>query len=169
MVLPDGRLLNHVMVGQGMAWWYRRYAPNDLELAGLETEAKAAKRGLWGQPNPVPPWDWRRGVGVPPTAGVIGNRRSHIYHTPNCPSVARMSEKNRVGFGSEAEATKAGYRKAGDCGRGNRGAGGAVHAGHVRVSREARRRTVLPYYINRNPLHHASKIPENLDPTRFDP
>ena len=26
-----------------------------------EKESKAAKRGLWADPNPIPPWEWRRG------------------------------------------------------------------------------------------------------------
>jgi endonuclease YncB( thermonuclease family) len=55
VILPDGRSLNREMVRQGMAWRYRKYAPADTELARLESEAKAARRGLWSQPNPVPP------------------------------------------------------------------------------------------------------------------
>ena len=115
VILPDGRSLNREMVGRGMAWWYREYAPADRELAELEAEAKAAKRGLWSQPGAVPPWDWRSGKGVPVTAGVVGNRRSHLYHAPNCRGAAAMSEKNRVAFKTAAEAEAAGYRKAGDC------------------------------------------------------
>ncbi|WP_201750187.1 thermonuclease family protein [Tautonia marina] len=109
--LPDGRSMNHELVRAGMAHWYRQYAPADRELATLEAEAKAAKRGLWA----VPPWEWRSGKGVPVTAGVLGNRRSFVYHTPNCRGAASMSEKNRVPFKTAAEAESAGYRKAGDC------------------------------------------------------
>ena len=98
-----------------MAWWYRKYAPKDAELERLETEAKQAKRGLWSQPNPVPPWSWRKGEGVPKTEVVIGNRRSHVYHKPTCRSAAAMSERNRVRFDSAALAEAAGYRRAGDC------------------------------------------------------
>ena len=29
-------------------------------VSPLETEAKAAKRGLWPDPDPVPPWKWRQ-------------------------------------------------------------------------------------------------------------
>jgi endonuclease YncB( thermonuclease family) len=47
VILPDGRSLNREMVRQGMAWWYRHYAPDDAELAKLEKEASAAKIGLW--------------------------------------------------------------------------------------------------------------------------
>lgn len=115
VILPDGRSLNREMVQGGMAWWYSRYAPADHDLASLEAEAKAAKRGLWAQPGAVPPWEWRSGKGVPVTAGVVGNRRSFVYHAPNCRGAASMSEKNRVPFRTAAEAEAAGYRKAGYC------------------------------------------------------
>ena len=29
-------------------------------LEALETEAKAAKRGLWADKKTIPPWEWRR-------------------------------------------------------------------------------------------------------------
>ena len=52
-------------ITMGRAWWYRRYAneqsPEDrsrYEFA--EQQAKAKKVGLWRDPNPVPPWEWRR-------------------------------------------------------------------------------------------------------------
>jgi micrococcal nuclease len=94
VILPDGRSMNREMVRQGMAWRYRQYAPANKELAGLEAVAKAARRGLWSQPNPVPvpPWGWRKGEGAPQTAGVIGNRRSQVYHKPSCRGAAVMSE-----------------------------------------------------------------------------
>ncbi len=60
VVLPDGGSLNEGLVKAGLAWWYRRYAPEDGTLAQLEANAKAAKRGLWAEPNPVPPWEWRK-------------------------------------------------------------------------------------------------------------
>ena len=60
--LPDGRSLNREMVRAGLAWWYRRYS-HDPELARLEAEARAARRGLWADPHPVPPWEWRRARG----------------------------------------------------------------------------------------------------------
>jgi micrococcal nuclease len=59
VILPDGRNLNQELVRTGFAWWLRRYAPNDSTLAELEAEARAAKRGLWADPKPVPPWEWR--------------------------------------------------------------------------------------------------------------
>ena len=39
---------------------FRRYAPNDADLARLEKKARTAKVGLWSMPNPVAPWEFRR-------------------------------------------------------------------------------------------------------------
>jgi endonuclease YncB( thermonuclease family) len=115
VILPDGRSLNREMVRGGMAWWHRTYAPADRELASLEAEAKATKRGLWAQPGAIPPWEWRSSKGDPVTAEVVGNRRSMIYHALNCRGATAISEKNRVAFKTAAEAEAAGYRKARDC------------------------------------------------------
>ena len=52
--------LSPELVRNGLAWWYRKYAPKDKQLAKLESEAREAKRGLWGDPKPVPPWEWRQ-------------------------------------------------------------------------------------------------------------
>jgi len=47
------------MVREGLAWWYRRYAPKDTTLERLEADAKQEGRGLWSEHDPVPPWEWR--------------------------------------------------------------------------------------------------------------
>ena len=61
VVLEDGRVLNRELVREGLAWWYRQYAPRDAELSRLEDEARAAKKGLWSDAQePVPPWSFRR-------------------------------------------------------------------------------------------------------------
>ena len=57
--LPDGRNLSRELVRAGLAWWYRPYARGDRELERLEREARAARRGLWADAHPVPPWEWR--------------------------------------------------------------------------------------------------------------
>ncbi|WP_070697969.1 thermonuclease family protein [Xanthomonas campestris] len=51
--------VNAEMVRQGMAWVYRQYA-TDRSLFALEDEARAGRRGLWADPSPVPPWQFRR-------------------------------------------------------------------------------------------------------------
>lgn len=50
---------NAEQVRRGMAWVYRKYA-RDPALYGIEEEASAARRGLWSDPEPVPPWEWRK-------------------------------------------------------------------------------------------------------------
>jgi Micrococcal nuclease (thermonuclease) homologs len=65
-----GRVVGRVVVGKtdanlaqvaaGMAWWYRAYAKKDTALRDAESAAREARRGLWSDPNPVPPWDWRK-------------------------------------------------------------------------------------------------------------
>jgi endonuclease YncB( thermonuclease family) len=51
--------VNAEMVRQGYAWVYRKYS-DDPALLALEAEARAAKKGLWADSDPVPPWEWRR-------------------------------------------------------------------------------------------------------------
>ncbi len=52
-------LHNHALIND--SWWYRKYAPGDTVLDGLETEAQARRIGLWADPQPVPPWEcWKR-------------------------------------------------------------------------------------------------------------
>ena len=36
------------------------HAPGNGELETLEVEAREANRGLWVDPAPVPPWEWRK-------------------------------------------------------------------------------------------------------------
>ncbi len=59
-VFADGVNVNHALVRNGMAWWYRKYAPNDKTLGNLEWKARRDRRGLWSHKNPMPAWDWRR-------------------------------------------------------------------------------------------------------------
>jgi len=56
----DGQDVNRQMVRDGLAWHYTRYS-DDAGLAAAEREARAAGRGLWRDPQPVPPWEWRAG------------------------------------------------------------------------------------------------------------
>jgi micrococcal nuclease len=115
VTLPNGRSLGRELVERGMAWRYEAFAPNDVILLRAQVCAKKVKLGLWADENPVPPWDWRKGRGVPVTAEVVGNRRSHVYHLPHCHGVASMKAENRVGFKTAAEAEEQGFRRAGDC------------------------------------------------------
>ena len=57
---PMGMNLNQELVKQGWCWWDRKYAPGDTVLEGLEKEAREARKGLGNDPQPVPPWVWRK-------------------------------------------------------------------------------------------------------------
>jgi endonuclease YncB( thermonuclease family) len=60
VLLPDGANVNHILVKDGWCWWYRKYAPGDTVLEGLEKEAREGRKGLWADPQPVAPWEWRK-------------------------------------------------------------------------------------------------------------
>lgn len=49
---------NAEQVRQGMAWVYDKYV-KDKSLYAIQDDARARKVGLWADPNPVPPWEWR--------------------------------------------------------------------------------------------------------------
>jgi endonuclease YncB( thermonuclease family) len=57
--------VNLAQVEAGMAWHYRQFEqqqqPADrLAYAAAEMQAREQRIGLWRDPNPVPPWEWRR-------------------------------------------------------------------------------------------------------------
>lgn len=61
----DGNDLGLALIRAGLAWHYTDYirdqAPWDAaRYARAETEARLARRGLWSQSKPTPPWAWRR-------------------------------------------------------------------------------------------------------------
>jgi endonuclease YncB( thermonuclease family) len=57
-LVVEGRDVNRQMVTDGLAWHFTRYS-DDQRLAAAEREARAERRGLWRDPAPVAPWDWR--------------------------------------------------------------------------------------------------------------
>ncbi len=129
-------MLNRELVRVGLAWWYKRYAPNDKILSALEAEARKAKRGLWADPNPVAPWDFRRGgstarsggarttasrpssitfkrapsVTLPRTAGVYITNTGTKYHNAGC----RHLRRSQIGI-SLKDAEAQGYTPCKHC------------------------------------------------------
>ena len=59
-VLLGGRYINREMAEEGMAWYYRDYAVGEYDLDEAESNARRSRRGLWKDPAPQPPWEWRR-------------------------------------------------------------------------------------------------------------
>jgi endonuclease YncB( thermonuclease family) len=143
-----GRILGKVLVGgrdaclaqvqTGMAWHYKYYqdeqSPEDRRLyARAEQEARVARRGLWADPDPVPPWDFRRGGRQPsrqpspqaatkpptnptpdttqgnPEARVWVNTNSGVYH---CPGTRWYGRTKQGLFMTQREARATGNRPA---------------------------------------------------------
>lgn len=59
-VTCGGTDANAEQVRRGYAWIYTRFAPRNSPLYAVEHEARSARRGLWTDPSPVAPWEWRR-------------------------------------------------------------------------------------------------------------
>lgn len=63
-VLVDGVDANLVQVQRGFAWHYKAYereqsATDRRVYADAENEARVARRGLWADVEPMPPWEFR--------------------------------------------------------------------------------------------------------------
>ena len=64
-VLLDGQDICHQQIKAGLAWHYKKYQ-NQQPLAdrdaysASETAAKNEKLGLWSDPRPMAPWDFRK-------------------------------------------------------------------------------------------------------------
>lgn len=58
-VYCTGVYANAEQIRVGMAWAYRKYL-HDQSLLSLENEARTAKRGLWIDIDPTPPWEFRK-------------------------------------------------------------------------------------------------------------
>ena len=61
-VYVEGTNANLEMVRSGLAWHYAKFSPDAIDFSRAEKEAREQKIGLWSQPNPTPPWDWRKGI-----------------------------------------------------------------------------------------------------------
>jgi endonuclease YncB( thermonuclease family) len=62
LVSVDKQLLNKELVKAGLAWVYDRYCSEPIceSWGNFQLRAKIDKRGLWADPNPIPPWEFRR-------------------------------------------------------------------------------------------------------------
>jgi len=60
VTLADGRVVNREVLAAGFGWFCETDAPSDPELIRLSAKAIVAKVGLWSEPTPLAPWDFRR-------------------------------------------------------------------------------------------------------------
>jgi len=55
--------INLEIVKEGYAWVYRKYAPKPSSRADqyftAEKTARSSSTGLWHDPHPIAPWEWR--------------------------------------------------------------------------------------------------------------
>ncbi len=59
LVMYNEKCLNQVLVSNGLAWHFKKYS-KDMAYNELEIKARDSKIGLWQDPNPIAPWDWRK-------------------------------------------------------------------------------------------------------------
>jgi micrococcal nuclease len=62
LVAVDKSLLNEKLVKAGLAWVYSRYCSEVIceTWKNYQLKAKIGKRGLWSDPNPISPWEFRK-------------------------------------------------------------------------------------------------------------
>jgi endonuclease YncB( thermonuclease family) len=62
MTYADKTLLNEELVKAGLAWVYWKYCHHPIceSLKNFQIGARMDKRGLWVEPNRIPPWEFRR-------------------------------------------------------------------------------------------------------------
>jgi endonuclease YncB( thermonuclease family) len=58
VILQDGRNVAQELVREGLAWSRGGTAAGE-SFDDDEQLARAARTGLWADPNPVPPWKWK--------------------------------------------------------------------------------------------------------------
>ena len=59
VVFLDGKEINLVMVQSGYAWHYSYYDKTPAYIEA-EKQARAEKKGLWQDPNPINPYQFRK-------------------------------------------------------------------------------------------------------------
>jgi endonuclease YncB( thermonuclease family) len=62
MIYADKTLLNEELLKAGYAWVYYEYCHELIchAWADYQFAAKLDKRGLWADPDPIPPWEFRK-------------------------------------------------------------------------------------------------------------
>lgn len=62
LVFVDKTLVNEELVKVGLAWVYWKYCHHPIceGWKNFQLRARMNKRGLWADPDPIPPWQFRR-------------------------------------------------------------------------------------------------------------
>ena len=64
-ILLNSKDMNLEQIKSGMAWHYKKYQKEQSQsdrmlYSEAEVDARNAKRGLWYDPSPIPPWEYRK-------------------------------------------------------------------------------------------------------------
>lgn len=108
------------LVSRGYAWALAEADPSG-DLRRLQTQARAAHRGLWGDGTPFAPWEWRaarkrlKQLAAAQALPVTADRRRHVFYPPGCPVPAALSGEDRALFHTVSQAAEAGYKRSPDC------------------------------------------------------
>ena len=103
--LPDGRMVNEILVREGMAFMClsKKGSLFSSRLLAAQRAAIDAERGIWS----IPP--------VRPEPYYVGNSKSLRFHRPSCPYGKKMRRSNRVIFRTIFDAYRAGYCRCKKC------------------------------------------------------
>ncbi len=129
VIVEDGWVLNEELVHAGLAWYYRVHPVRNDRLQKLEQYAFSKKLGLWVEPDPLPPWEFRRESRIPQlpvTAeqvdydrifhyGMVGNRRTKTVRWPACKKYRLSRPQQALIFHSLQQARELGFTPAKDC------------------------------------------------------
>jgi micrococcal nuclease len=98
-ILIEGDNINAKMIEDGWAWHFKEYG-EDQRFTDLERKAKSAKRGLWVDRDPLPPWEFRarqkREQGEPSTRFWL-NTSSNVRHNEKCEHFRKGSKGRMCG------------------------------------------------------------------------
>lgn len=109
IVVIGNYTLNATMVRSGFAWHYKQYS-KDPQLAQFEELARKEKKGLWQDPNPVAPWDYRHKGNVPADELTLAST-GHTTKTQQVelnPNVKPVSNGVKIKAGSNYYGSNAG-------------------------------------------------------------
>ena len=88
--------VNLAQLTVGLAWHYKEYQKEQSEedrhrYAFAEQEARARKAGLWSEPDPTPPWDWRHGTAGGPIKKATSSGICHVPGSASYSSVKKFT------------------------------------------------------------------------------
>ncbi|MDR2075621.1 MAG: thermonuclease family protein [Desulfovibrio sp.] len=60
VTVPGKGVLQELLLDAGLAWVYPQYCKSCSAWEARQAAARKARKGLWADSDPVPPWKWRK-------------------------------------------------------------------------------------------------------------